>query len=287
MAARKARNTIGIISPGASIPFIGKLIDQLCNQFQSHSYQVLTGFTAGMIEREKSYLKSFTKSCDAILIISLAAEYADIEDAVPSQIPVIFLVNKPDGCTRTCLLESDYSAIYQGIVSCSNLNSQQVACVCSDPQLSTTRECLRAYKNAVSISPDGYDKQLIFATEQPDTFNPAPIISKCSELGCRTIFATSSELTSHLLDYLLYYNTKPSNTPIMLLGYGFTGNDISIQMYIDVIQHPMKEFTDLAFQQTLYLISHPKQKERVFLLKGTLRMHRYNAWVSSLTNDEY
>lgn len=286
MAARKPRHTIGIIAPGATMPFIGKLIDLLTDQFQSRGYQVLTGLTAGITQREHTYLKSFTKSCDAILIISCAAEYAEIAASVPKQIPVIFLVNKPDGCPRTCLLESDYSVIYQGIVSCSNRHSTRVACVCSERKLSSTRECLRAYKDAMEYSPEGYDEQLIFETEDPVDFNPVQIISKCNELGCQTIFATSSELTSHLLDYLLYYNTNPSNTPITLLGYGFSGNDISIQMYIDVIQHPLKEFTELTFQQTLYLISHPNHKERVFLLKGTLRMHRYSGWTVTLPNED-
>lgn len=285
MAARKPRNTISIIIPNVSTDFFGNYVDLITNHFQTHGYQVQIGLTAGNIEWEKTYMKSFSRTSDAILIFSTAIRYAEIAEAVPKHIPVIFLLNQPQDCPHTCIVESDYSAIYQGIISCSNHHATKVACVCDNRELSSNKECLRAYRDAMNISLGGFDEKLVFDLSETEELNPAKLLAHCRENHCQAIFATSSSLTTNLLDYLIYYNSNPDNKPVILLGYSIINVPISMQMYIDVIQRPLTELVKLAYQQTMYIMKHPQQKGRVYRLKGTLHMHRYNGWTASLPNE--
>lgn len=277
MAENRPQNTISIIVPNVSNDFYGNYVDQITDHFHNHNYQVQIGLTAGNTEVEKAYLNRFALSSDAILIFSTAIHYSDLSDAIPDNVPVIFLMNQPTDCPHICIVESDYSAIYQGIISYSSHHSAKVACVCDNQELFRNKECLKAYRDAMNRSPEGFDERLVFDTSVDDGFTPAKLIARCRERGCHAIFAASSSLTADLLDYLMYYNPNEAGKNFALLGYGIINAPISIEMYIDSIERPLTELVKLAFQQTMYIIKHPERKERVYRLKGTLHMHRFTS----------
>ncbi len=277
MAERTQTNTIGIILPSISTSSHDKVFDMLSNRFQALGYRVIIMQTDWNYEREKDAYQYLSDVSDCILTISSAENYSQISDFVPEQIPVIFLFHKPEGCPRTCILESDYSASYQGIVSYASHAYPKVACVCGSLNLTPNQEAMRAYKNALEAMEVPVDDNLIFEIGDNTDFDPLAIVRSLAEQDCHAVFATSPELTDGLMDSLLFHNTNLQNSPIALLGYGIMDSILTSHMHIDLITHPTKQVVDLAIQQATYLMHHPDFKnERVFRLKGTLQMHTYN-----------
>lgn len=277
MAPRKLRNTIGIIINNDFTTYDALLLNSLNTRFHNAGYRVVMNCTNGNIQWEREAYRHFKGICDCILAVSSAVRYEEIADAVPGQIPVIFLSHKPEGCPHTAIISSDYSAAYQGVLSYAGRPGRKIACVCGDTSLPSTRECLRAYRDALSVSPLNYDRELIY--EIPDTahFAPRTLIHDIRQEDCTALFATSPALTSIMVDYLAFHNTNPVHTPIALLGYGNYDNGLTSRMHIDLIDHPVEQMVDVAFQHATYSIHHPEnQNKRVFLLKGTLRTHTLN-----------
>ena len=269
--------TIGLILASVVANFRDSLLEGLSNQFHEKGYRLIMGLTDHSIDREKEYLEQFASITDCIIVVSSAEKYEDIAPAISGDVPVLFLLNKPEDCPYTCILESDYSAIYQAVVSCTNMEHVKVGCICSHRELSSTKEFLRAYKDAMSASPASYSEDLIYDIENDMDFNVHELVLDMAYKGCSTILAATPAITNRIIDYLVFYNTNPLNTPISLFGYGTTGNSLSSQMNIDVIMHPVNQLVNLTVQQAIYLINHPDYtNQRDFLIKGSLRMHTYD-----------
>lgn len=278
---KKPTNIIGVILPTIGASSYDKVMDLLSDQFHTLGYRLIIKMTSGKLEREQGAYQLFSSMVDCILSISIAENYSEIADYVPTQIPVVFLFHKPEGCPRTCIVESDYSATYQGIVSFASRGLNRIACVCNKRSLFASKEALRAYSSALEAMEIEMDERIIFEIKNNSEFDPHQIVRIAAAQNCDAILATSPVLTSGLTACLLFHNTSPQNTPIELLGYGIMDNVLTSHMRIDLITHPSKQIVDLAVQQAMYLMNHPDYKnERVFRLKGTLQTHTYGEFLN-------
>lgn len=278
MAARKPRMKIGIIIPNIASQSRDNFIDLICKKFYEKGYIAELCISQGDINIERKCLQSFASTTDCVLLMTVAKKYSEIADVVPKRIPVIFLFNEPEDCPHTCIVESDYSAIYQGIVSCATRNASKVAFVSAGTHSAFEAECFKAYKDALNtIAPDSFDENLIITVDDPNHFNPIELLEDLTQKGCEAIFSTSSNLTGSIVDTMMYCSANTDVEPMILLGYTQVESLLSSHLYVDLIVHPSDEIIDLAVQQALYRIHHPQSdNKRVFLLKGTLRMHHLN-----------
>ncbi len=270
------KKMIGVIVPSFYAHSCNQMLDLLSKRSHENGYQLLVSQTNGDIGQERELLSLFSKTADCILIISAAENYSEIASSILPDVPVIFLHNEPSGCPDTCILESDYSAIYQGIVSCTNRGVSKIAFLCSNIKLSSSQEALRAYRDAVTTTDEGYDESLIYDVAGDQGFSIRHLVDSLIKKDCYAIFSSNQELTMEVVDYLTFYNMNPEHKPITLLGYGNMDGTLTSLMHIDLIVHPVEHLVDLALQQATYLIDHPNaQNERVYLLKGTLQMHTF------------
>lgn len=261
--------TIGFILPNASNYFGNTLIEAFSNEFYHHGYKLITALTNYNIDKEKSYLKYMSENTDGVLIISDAESYDLIDEAIPTEIPVIFLDRKPVDCPHTAIIENDYAAVFQAIFSMINSGHENIACVCRNPDVSRTKEILRAYKTAMENSPAGYQEEWIHFYDH-NSEDIHDIVKEISDMGCSAIFAASHTLTERLLEYLFVYNAQ-SDKQIALSGFATIDVNNALQKSINMVIQPLKQLIDLAVQQTLYLIEHPDLPPKEYLVKGTFR----------------
>ena len=277
MAARKLRNAIGMIVNTYSSTYNDLLLDSLSKRFHDEGYQVYVLSTNGNVEWEREAYTSLSKLCDCIFAVSSARHYSEIEDVVPKQIPVIFMINKPEDSPHTAILSSDYSAAYQGIISLATHYNRRVACVCESMDLDTTKECIRAYVDAVTVATTQTPEDYIYEVKDLSQFVPRKLIHDIRQQKGNAVFVTSPALSAILVDYLAFHNSNPKHTPIAMLGYGYFDSGLTSAMHIDLIDHPVEQAVDLAFQHATYAIHHSKsENKRVFLLKGILHTHTLN-----------
>lgn len=271
MAPRKPRNTIGLILSNVSNDFSGHLMEQAEELFAAQGYQLIVTTTNHSIEREREMLCYFSKITDGILLLSDAVEYKQLADAIPKHIPVIFLNRRPNGCPCTCILEANYSAVYQAMVSNITSGNDRIALICSDRRLSNADEIVSAYQSAMESSPAGFHSEWIHYTSGDANEVPA-LVETISAQGCNTIFTTTQTLTRHFIEYLLV-NNPTTETPLTLIGFSNKDSGNPIHPGFDTVAQPLQELVSLAVQQILYLIQNPGTPAREYLLKGTLRPH--------------
>ncbi len=269
MAQRKPRHTIGLILSNATNDFSGHLIEQMGEQFAAQGYRLIVTCTNHNVDTEREMLQMFGSITDGILIVSDSISYDQLADVVPRRIPVIFLNRKPDGCPHTSILEHDYSAIYQSVLASSAKGNDKIALVCSNPNFSTTKEIVSAYRDAMQSTSCGFHEDWIYYTDSDMQFDVVSILESLIKKGCNTILAGTQTVTRNFWDYLLIYNL---NTPdsIALIGFSNKDTDMHTALSYDRIAQPLHELVELAVQQMLYLIANPQTPAREYLLRGTM-----------------
>lgn len=264
-------NTIGLILPNAANQYCVTLIESLSHKFAEKGYTLLVSLSEHDIDRERQLLSFYSECTSGILIISDAADYSSISDVIVDTLPTIFLNRKPNGCTHTCILENNYSAVYQEFFSLKSDGHEKIGCICTQPHFSTSQEIVRAYYDALHLEtadPNAY----IYYTNGDNSQIPS-IVDDLHQKGCRAIFVSSQSLTQHFLDFLMIYNRKLENPKDHLLLAGFANKNTSstLMKTVDLIHQPIDQTIDLAVQQLLYRIHHPETISRDFILKGTLK----------------
>lgn len=270
MAQRKPRHTIGLILSNVTNDFSGYLMDLMEEQFTANGYKLIVTTTNHRIESEREMLQIFGKITDGILIISDAISYEELADAIPQRIPVIFLNRKPADCPHTCILENDYSAVYQAVLSSAAKGNDKIALVCSNSKFSTTQEIISAYRNAMETTAIGFHKDWIYYTDANMSGNPETLLADIVGKGCTTVLTGTQTLTRKFWDHILVYN-RDAKSPVSLIG--FTNKDTHKQtaLSFDTIAQPLQELTELSVQQMLYLINTPGTPAHEYLLRGTFR----------------
>lgn len=269
MSSRKPRNTIGLILPNAANHYCITLIETLSLEFEKKGYTLLVALTGHSIDKERSLLSYYSKCTDGILIMSDAAEYSVIGDVVPHTIPVIFINRKPMGCTHTCIIENDYSAVYQQIFSLKAAGHEKIGCICNQPYFSTSREILRAYGDALNMKQDNELSEYVYYSKGEVGEVPR-IVEELKEKGCTAIFAGTQSLTQNVLEFLMLYNMN-LKSPIVVSGFANEQNPTPIDRMLDLVTQPLMQTIDIAVQQLIYRIHHPKTPSRDFILKGNLQ----------------
>lgn len=266
--------TIGLILPTASNYFGHTLMEALEREFSIRNYKLSIALTNHHIDKEKEYLRYMSETTDGIMIISDADYYDMIADAIPQNVPVIFLNRKPVDCSHIAVIENDYSAVFQAIFALINDGHENIACICRNPDFSTTKEILRAYKTAMENSPAGYHEEWIRFFER--SLNDVPdVIAELKAEGCTAFFTASQTLTERFLDYLFVYNSTNTAERLELAGFANNGHNTALQKSIDMIEQPINQLVDLAVQQILYLLDHPDTIPKDYLVKGTFRKRLY------------
>ncbi len=272
--------TIGFILPTASNYFGHTLMEAFEREFALRNYKISVALTNHHIEREKEYLQYMSDTTDGIMVISDAEYYDMIADAVPENKPVIFLNRKPMGCPFTAVIENDYSAVFQSIFALINDGYENIACICRNPDFSTTKEILKAYKTAMENSPSGYHEEWIRFFDR--SLNDVPdVVEELKAAGCTAFFTASQTLTERFLDYLFLYNLK-SEEGLEIAGFANNGHNTTLQKSIDMIIQPINQLVDLSVQQMLYQIEHPGTEPKDYLVKGTFRKRLYEPFSSKL-----
>lgn len=269
MVQKEPGYTIGLILSNVTNDFSGHLIEQMSDAFAVHGYRLIVTVTHHSIDKEREMLRMFGGMTDGILIISDSVDYGQLKDDVPTNIPVIFLNRRPEGCPHTCIIENDYTAVYQAVLSSHAKGNEKIALICTNHDFSTTKEILNAYRSAMESTSAGFHEDWIYYTDNRMQFDVVSVLDDIVRKGCNTILASTQTITKCLWDYLLIYNR---NTPDSVGLIGFSNKDTESQTSLgyDRIAQPLQELVDLAVQQMLYLVRNPEKPAREYLLKGAM-----------------
>lgn len=267
MHSENNQKIIGLILPTASNYFCHTLIDFYEHELLKKGYRLLSASTNHNVESEKEYLKTMSLMTDGIILMSDAENFNEIApDTI--NIPIIFISRKPKGCPHTAIVENDYTAIFQTILSLISEGQNKIALIGSKRYLSTTQEQILAYKKAMETTTIGFHPEWT-SYVYTEECNVESIVFDMQQKGCNTFFTCTHSLTEKFLDYIYIYNLNHEQK-IRMAGFSYNKNLTAMQQSIDLITQPIDQIVDLSLQLLFYQIAHPDIVQKDYILKGTL-----------------
>lgn len=264
-------HTIGLILANASSSFTTAFMDLFQKEFYQKGYKLLIGLTNHDLERERFYLDFFGKTTDGIIILSDSSDYSELSDAVPADIPTVFIHRAPVDCECTSIIENDYSATFQAVFSMIHSGYPNIALICRNIRFSTSREIIQAYKAAMETTPSGFHEDWIFECSTSAPEDMEALLEDILKKGCTGILAASIEVTERIAPYIYEYNSRHEQS-ISLTGFATENHSSVLFDSLDLISRPIQRTVDLAVQQLFYLLKEPDTPCNEYIVKGALQM---------------
>jgi len=277
MISENSKHTIGLILSNATNSFTRGFMSLFEKELYQKDYKLIIGLTNHLIEKERFYLEYFGEITDGILIFSDSSDYKELSDAIPSTIPTIFLHRVPTDCECTAIVESDYSATFQAILSMIHSGYPNVALICRNIQFSTNREIIRAYHAAMDTTANGFREDWIFECNDTAPEYLENLIAHITEKGCTGFLAASVEVTENLAPHMYSYNLTHEK-PLLLTGFSTENYTHLLFDGLDTISRPIERMIDLALQQLFYHMSHPDSPHTEYLVKGAFQTKENNSF---------
>ena len=263
--------TIGLILANASSSFTTAFMDLFQQELYQKDYKLVIGLTNHDLEKERFYLEFFGLTTEGIIILSDSSEYRELADAIAPNIPVVFIHRAPADCEHTSIIESDYSATFQAVLSLVNSGYPKTALICRNIKFSTSREIIQAYRAAMETTPEGFHEDWIFECNTTDRDYIENLTSHITGKGCTGLLAASIEVTERLAPYIYEYN-KLHDAPLSLTGFSTENRRTVLFKSLDTICRPIHRTVDLALQQLFYLMSNPDAPQNEYIVKGSLKI---------------
>lgn len=277
MTAEKTGHTIGLILANASSSFTTAFMDLFEQELYRKDSQLVIGLTNHDISKERFYLELFGRTTDGIIILSDSSEYSELSDAVPTSIPTVFIHRAPAGCERTAIIENDYSATFQAVLNLVHSGYPKVALICRNIKFSTSREIIKAYRDAMETTPVGFHEDWIFECNTKDKTFLETMTSSITKKGCSGLLAASIEVTERLAPYIFEYNHSHEE-PMSLTGFSTENRSTLLFKSLDTIERPIQRTVDLALQQLFQLMERPNLPINKYSVKGSLLMRTKDAF---------
>jgi DNA-binding LacI/PurR family transcriptional regulator len=270
-------NTLGIIIPDITIPFLTKLIRGAAGAAREAGQFLLVLDSQGSTQLETEMIALLRHRVDGILLIPSGGEAWSRESAaeIAEGPPLVCVDRRPDGLNVDAVSVDDVGAAEMGVSHLIEKGHQNIALACGPLILKNEQDRVRGYKKALSKSNLKLNESLIWEAG----FNPGRIDIVCQEgflhAKCRptAIFSTNGVTGLGVLRSLyamglsipedMAFATIDELTPDEIFRPGITS-----------VTQPALQIGERAIQVLIERIAHKDEKHRasVIRLSATLNV---------------
>ncbi|MGI6003521.1 MAG: LacI family DNA-binding transcriptional regulator [Lachnospiraceae bacterium] len=259
------KRTIAFIIPDISNNYfagITKAVDEL---LQEHGYSLILSNTNEDPEQEIRQLRHLTSGiADGLILASTAAGFSQIRGAIPDDFPVVLIDRRLQDCPYDIITSSDRSAICSGIRVLAQKGHRRIGYIGDLPRLSTARERLAAFRDAMQQLSLPLEEDLIVQASSLDH----SAYGKTGDLlarGCTAIVAGNNIITLDACSYVLHH-AKSGAVPVL----GYQHKDMPPLFYADagVIALNEADLGRAAGEQILRRIKNPDAAQQEIVISN-------------------
>ena len=162
----RSTKTVGLIIPDISSPFFPRLALGVEDTMMDAGYSVFLCNSNWKLEREKNALLQLSrKQVDGILLSSIASRAEEIENTVPSRIPLVYLSSYPEGTDKSCVSINNIKGADMATSHLLSLGRRRIAFIGSSQEPHSFEDRLTGYRKALARAEIPLDQKLIVLGE--------------------------------------------------------------------------------------------------------------------------
>ena len=145
------KKTIGFIVPDISNKFFATMIESVENYLSAHGYHLIIANTKENPEREETNIRLLSAGLvDGLLIASAMEDFSRFESLIPAGFPVVLVDRTFDTKRFPSVSVSNFQPIYRSVCRLAGKGDKRIGMIGGLPRLSSTKERIAAYQEAVA-----------------------------------------------------------------------------------------------------------------------------------------
>lgn len=252
------KKTIGFVVPDISNKFFATMIEAVENQLSARGYHLIIANTKENMEREENTVRLLTAGLvDGLLIASTIDDFDRFDSLIPAGFPVVLVDRTFEEKKYSSICVSNFQPIYRSVCRLAGKGARRVGIIGGLPRLSTTRERIFAYQQAVADCGLVQEEGLIQYGDSMENSAQA-CLEKLLEQHCDALIVCQGLMSLETISYLNLKNIRLAED-IDLVSFVDYDYDF-YQLYssrMDSIIQPVEELGAAAGEQILRRVEEP------------------------------
>ena len=252
------KKTVGFIVPDISNKFFGTMIESVENYLSGHGYHLIIANTKEDADREETNLRLLTAGLvDGLLVASTMDDFERFSSLIPAGFPVVLVDRTFETKAYSSICVSNFQPIYRSVCRLAAKGAKRIGIVGGLPRLSSTRERISAYKEAISDCGLPLDEDLIrYGNSMENSVQSC--LDELLDRRCDAIVVCQGLMAS---ETIIYFHQKGLHLGKDIDLVTFVDYDTNLyQLYsgqMDCIVQPVEELGEAAGEQILRRIETP------------------------------
>lgn len=276
------KKTVGFIVPDISNKFFGTMIETVENYLSAQGYHLIIANTKEDADREETNVRLLTAGLvDGLLIASTMDDFDRFDRLIPSGFPVVLVDRTFDTKKYLSITVSNFQPIYRSVCRLAAKGAKRVGIVGGLPRLSSTKERISAYQQAVADCGLAQDPNLIRYGDSLENSVQSCLdellAQKCDAIVvCQGLAASETVIYLHQKGIQLVKDIDL----VSFVDYDSNLNDLYANQ-MDCIVQPVEQLGQIAAEEILARIEKPEAPIVERTLTSTYHPYDSNsAWSS-------
>lgn len=252
------KKTIGFIVPDISNKFFGTMIESVENYLSAHGYHLIIANTKEDSGREETNIRLLTAGLvDGLLVASTMEDFDRFDELIPAGFPVVLVDRTFEAKKYSSICVSNFQPIYRSVCRLAGKGAKRVGIIGGLPRLSSTKERISAYQQAVADCGLAQEEALIRYGDSMENSAQA-CLDELLEQDCDAIIVCQGLMASETIFYLQEKGIRLSQDIDLVSFVDYDSN--FYQLYsdqMDCIIQPVEELGRAAGEQILKRIEKP------------------------------
>ena len=255
------KKTVGFIVPDIANKYFATMIESVENCLSAHGYHLIIANTKEDMAREETNIRLLSAGLvDGLLIASTMDDFQRLDGLIPAGFPVVLVDRTFDVKKYSSVCVSNFRPIYRSVCRLAGKGARRIGIIGGLPRLSTTRERISAYQQAVADCGLPEDDSLIrYGNSLEDSAHTC--LDELLAQNCDAIIVCQGLMGAETIVHL-HKNGIRLAQDIDLVS--FVDYDSSIYQHydnqMDSIIQPVEELGQAAGEQILKRIEDPEAR---------------------------
>lgn len=257
------RGIIGFIVPDITNYYFASIIQEAENVLEKSEYRLIVANTNENEKREFDNLRVLTSGfVDGIILASTAVSAQAVRKQIPDNMPTVLIDRELEGNAWDTILIDNYNAMFKSVEALINRGHQKIGYITGLSHLSTSKNRLRAYKDAMAANGLPVEDGYIAYGDSAKSGMAAKHAKTLIDSGCTSLVVSNNTMSDEVL-FFLNENGYHLGVNFDLVGYN-EDNRLNYGMRkMYVIRQPAIEMGRLAGNRILARIGEidaPQEK---------------------------
>ena len=252
------KKIIGFIVPDIANKFFATMIESVEKYLSAHGYQLIIANTRENMDREETNIRLLTAGLvDGLLVASTMDDFQRFDSLIPAGFPVVLVDRIFDVKKYSSVCVSNFQPIYRSVCRLAGKGDRRIGITGGLPRLSSTKERISAYRQAMADCGLPEDEDLIQYGDSLEN-SACACLDELLERKCDAIIVCQGLMASETIIYLHQKGIRLGQD-IDLVSFVDYDSDV-YTLYanqMDAIIQPVEELGQSAGEQILKRVEEP------------------------------